>query len=71
MTTRNFTYRSRTTNSDKFWAIDLNGTSYTVRYGRSGSTGQSQTKSFDTAELAQAAHDKAIAGKLKKGYVEV
>ncbi len=34
--------------SDKFWTITLTGSQYTVQYGRVGTTGQSQTKTFMT-----------------------
>jgi predicted DNA-binding WGR domain protein len=54
--------------SSKFWEITLEGTSYTTRYGRIGSEGQSTTKSFDTADAARTEHDKLVAEKLKKGY---
>nr|MBC8290932.1 WGR domain-containing protein [Planctomycetota bacterium] len=32
--------------SDKFWVIELDGESHTVRYGRQGTDGQSKTKDF-------------------------
>ncbi len=54
--------------SHKFWEIAVEGTSHTVRYGKVGSNGQSKTKSFDSEEQAQAAADKLIAQKRKKGY---
>lgn len=57
--------------SDKFWEITLSGPAHTVRYGRVGTAGQSTTKQFPSAELAQASHDKLINQKLKKGYVEI
>ena len=56
--------------SSKFWEISLAGASFTARYGRIGSSGQSTTKHFDTEEMAAAAHDKLVAEKTKKGYVE-
>ena len=57
--------------SDKFWEIAVDGNTYTVRYGRRGTDGQSNTKVYPTPEKAQAEADKAIASKTKKGYVEV
>jgi predicted DNA-binding WGR domain protein len=57
--------------SKKFWEIELQGTGYTVRWGRIGTNGQSQQKSFASTEKAQAEHDKLIAEKQKKGYSEV
>ncbi|WLQ16291.1 DUF4132 domain-containing protein [Hahella aquimaris] len=56
--------------SDKFWEIDLQGNQYTVRYGRAGTDGQIKTKEFDSEAKAKSEHDKQIAAKLKKGYVE-
>ncbi len=57
--------------SNKFWEIDLDGTSFTVTFGKIGTNGQTQTKSFDSASKAQAEHDKLVKEKTKKGYVEV
>lgn len=57
--------------SSKFWEVSVEGDSHTVRYGRIGSDGQTKTKSFDSAEDAQAAADKLMKAKLKKGYEEV
>jgi uncharacterized protein (TIGR02996 family) len=65
---RTFEYRDAT--SDKFWTIDLQGASFTVTWGRRGSTGQTQTKTFADAERAQREHDKLVAEKLGKGYKE-
>jgi len=55
--------------SDKFWRIRLEGTSFTVHYGRVGTNGQSQTKSFASESIAEKECDKLVAEKLKKGYV--
>ncbi len=57
--------------SEKFWNIELQGTSHTVQFGRIGTAGQTKTKEFDSEEKANASHDKLISEKLKKGYVEV
>ncbi|WP_224363167.1 WGR and DUF4132 domain-containing protein [Hyalangium versicolor] len=57
--------------SKKFWEIDLQDTGFTVRWGRMGTQGQSQQKSFANALKAQAEHDKLVAEKQKKGYTEV
>ncbi len=56
--------------SNKFWAISVSGDSHTARYGKIGSKGQSTTKTFPTAEKAQADADKLIAEKTGKGYKE-
>ncbi len=54
--------------SNKFWNINLKGSSYTITFGRVGTAGQSQEKSFDSAEAAEKAFEKLVAEKLNKGY---
>jgi uncharacterized protein (TIGR02996 family) len=56
--------------SNKFWNIELQGKEFTVTFGKIGTPGQEQTKSFPDAAKAKAAHDKLVAEKLGKGYVE-
>lgn len=65
---RTFTFTDGT--SDKFWNIDLAGRAFTVIYGRTGTKGRAQAKSFADAATAQKEHDKLVAEKLRKGYVE-
>ena len=57
--------------SSKFWEIALEGASFTVRFGRIGTDGQTQAKPFASPAAAQAENDKLVAEKLKKGYREV
>ena len=57
--------------SYKFWEIVVEGTSYTARYGKVGTEGQTQTKKFATAEKAAAEAEKKIREKTGKGYKEV
>jgi predicted DNA-binding WGR domain protein len=57
--------------SKKFWAIRLEGKAFEVTFGRVGTAGQTQRKEFKTAGEALKAHDKLIAEKAAKGYVEV
>ncbi len=57
--------------SNKFWEINVEGSEYTVRYGRIGTDGQTKSKSFDSPEVARVQADKMIASKTKKGYVAV
>jgi uncharacterized protein (TIGR02996 family) len=64
------TFEFKDAKSSKFWNIDLRGNAFTVTYGKIGSSGRSSTKTFPTAERAQAAADKLVAEKLGKGYVE-
>jgi formylglycine-generating enzyme required for sulfatase activity/predicted DNA-binding WGR domain protein len=56
--------------SAKFWHIELTGDSHTVSYGRLGSTGQTNTKTFGSHEAARKDYDKLVASKLKKGYTD-
>lgn len=65
---RHFEFSEGTSN--KFWEIELDGDSFTVRYGKIGTDGQTQTKTFDSPDKAQKEYDKLVAEKVKKGYVE-
>ena len=56
--------------SAKFWEIGRDGVEVTVRYGRLGTAGQTQLKSFDSEAAATAHVTKLIAEKVKKGYQE-
>jgi len=57
--------------SNKFWSIAVNECDVTVQFGRIGTQGQTNLKSFpDVAATAKHA-DKLIAEKLAKGYKEV
>lgn len=56
--------------SNKFWSIEANGKSYTVKYGKVGTDGQTQTKEFSDEAACLAAVEKAISGKTGKGYAE-
>lgn len=56
--------------SDKFWQIEVLDTVYTVTYGRNGTSGVSQTKTFaDNTECLKVA-EKLLNEKIKKGYSE-
>ncbi|MEM6956029.1 MAG: WGR domain-containing protein [Myxococcota bacterium] len=57
--------------SSKFWEIEVDGTSHTVRYGKIGTAGQSKTKEFSSHDEALRAAEKLIASKKKKGYAAV
>ncbi|MEV5561103.1 WGR domain-containing protein [Nonomuraea wenchangensis] len=56
--------------SAKFWAVRQDGAELHIRYGRLGTAGQTQIKSFGSAAVATAAADKLVAEKLRKGYTE-
>lgn len=57
--------------SSKFWEVECHDEQLTVRYGRIGSAGQTQTKTYASAAKAQAEHDKLVREKTGKGYQEV
>jgi predicted DNA-binding WGR domain protein len=57
--------------SNKFWAIYIAGAAYSVRYGKIGTVGHTNSKEFESATAARKDADKLIGQKLKKGYKEV
>lgn len=65
---RTFTYSDD--KSSKFWSIEINGSGFTVNYGKTGTSGQIQTKDFADDAACKKAADKLIAEKTKKGYIE-
>ena len=56
--------------SHKFWTIDVRGKGFTVTYGKVGTPGKTQTKTFASPEQAQTAADRLIRGKTGKRYIE-
>lgn len=56
--------------SNKFWEVEQDGADLQLRWGRIGTAGQSQTKSFADAAKAAAALTKLVAEKTGKGYAE-
>jgi uncharacterized protein (TIGR02996 family) len=57
--------------SSKFWEIDLLGKSFTTKFGKIGSNGQTKLKEHGNEAAAKAEYDKLIAEKTKKGYALV
>ncbi len=57
--------------SKKFWEIHLEGDTFTVRFGRLGTGGQTSTKVFASEEKARKKAESLAASKVKKGYVLV
>lgn len=57
--------------SNKFWEVSVEGKAVTVRYGRIGSQGQANTKSFPDEDAAARHADMLIQEKIGKGYAEV
>ncbi|PRQ06179.1 WGR domain-containing protein [Enhygromyxa salina] len=66
---RRFEYKDA--KSHKFWEIEIEGDAFTVRYGKFGTDGQVQTKTFASSVKAEAEGEKIIKSKTKKGYAEV
>ncbi|MFC8450434.1 DUF4132 domain-containing protein [Kitasatospora sp. NPDC057223] len=56
--------------SDKFWEAAAEGAEVTVRYGRTGTAGRTQVKSFGSAAEADRHLARAIGEKERKGYRE-
>ena len=56
--------------SSKFWEISIGEARVSVRYGKIGTTGQSQTKEFATGAAAALHANKLVAEKLVKGYLK-
>lgn len=54
--------------SHKFYEVIIKDSELTIRYGRIGDTGQTQTKTYPSPEKAKAEATKKINEKLKKGY---
>ncbi|MBD2497790.1 WGR domain-containing protein [Nostoc sp. FACHB-280] len=54
--------------SHKFYEVIVEDTQVSIRYGRIGDAGQTQTKTYPTSEKAQVEAAKKINEKLKKGY---
>lgn len=55
----------------KFWNIRVGTDEFVVQYGKLGTVGKVQLKSFDTAEECRREADKLVRQKLKKGYIEI
>ncbi|WP_100787061.1 WGR domain-containing protein [Leptospira adleri] len=68
MTKRELTFQDGT--SDKFWNLETSGNSFTVTFGKTGTAGQTQTKTFDSEDKCLKEAEKLIHEKLKKGYKE-
>ncbi|AFZ26103.1 hypothetical protein Cylst_3993 [Cylindrospermum stagnale PCC 7417] len=54
--------------SHKFYEVIIKDSELTIRYGRIGDSGQTQTKTYPSPEKAKAEATKKINEKLKKGY---
>ena len=56
--------------SSKFWEVEQDGSDLNIRWGRIGTQGQSQTKSFADDAKAASALTKLVNEKTGKGYTE-
>ena len=56
--------------SDKFWSIQVSNQQVTVHFGRNGTNGQTQTKSFANDATALQHAERMIRQKTVKGYQE-
>ena len=54
----------------KFYEARVEGATLTLRYGRIGTGGQTQVKTFPTPEAAQQEAEKKLAEKRRKGYAD-
>ncbi|MFR0152920.1 WGR domain-containing protein, partial [Escherichia coli] len=64
------TYIYQDEKSHKFWAVEQQGNELHISWGKVGTNGQSQVKSFADAAAAEKAELRLIAEKVKKGYAE-
>lgn len=65
---RSLVYQEGT--SSKFWNIATDGKSFTVTFGRIGTSGQSQTKTLANEAACEKEAAALVAAKLKKGYAD-
>ena len=56
--------------SSKFWEVWVEDSTVYTRFGKIGANGQTTVKEFPSTAAAQAALEKSVAEKLKKGYTE-
>ncbi len=70
MIDRYFELNDSTHNHHKFWEVVLDGTVVNVYFGRIGTKGQCQVKTFPAAGMACAHVSRLIHEKEIKGYVE-
>ncbi|MEO8703331.1 MAG: WGR domain-containing protein [Kofleriaceae bacterium] len=64
-------YEFKEGSSNKFWQIELDGSSFTTTHGKIGTPGSFLTKDWPDDASAKKEYDKLVAQKTKKGYVLV
>lgn len=57
--------------SNKFWEIEIDGSSVTTWWGKIGTSGQTKTKELGSAEKALKEYTRLVAEKTQKGYEEI
>ena len=55
--------------SNKFWNLESDNKTFSTSWGRVGTFGQSQEKTFSSKDRCDREANKLIASKIKKGYV--
>ncbi|TDL80556.1 DUF4240 domain-containing protein [Peribacillus frigoritolerans] len=55
--------------SNKFWKIQTDHTTFTITYGKIGTSGAVKTKGFESEEECRKEAEKLIKAKMKKGYL--
>ncbi len=63
-------FENTTDGASKFWEVSVSGPSLTTQWGKIGAAGSTKTKTFATAEKAQAEADKLVTEKTAGGYEE-
>jgi predicted DNA-binding WGR domain protein len=71
MTTHYLEFSSTTEHSHKFYEITVNGQTVTTRFGRIGSEGTTQVKTYFTVEIARQEAEKKYLEKQRKGYQSI
>lgn len=61
-------YEFKDASTSKFWEIDVAGSKITIRYGKTGTPGQTILKSLKSPAEAKEQAEKVINEKTKKGY---
>lgn len=64
-------YEFKDDKSSKFWEINREDDCFVVTYGKIGTDGTSQTKTFTDSAIAEKEYEKMVKSKTKKGYVLV
>lgn len=63
-------YSEASGSGHKFYEASVEDQTLTLRYGRIGTEGQTQVKTFSTSEAAETEAEKKLAEKRKKGYID-